>query len=255
MSYKTLIWEESDDAIRLTLNRPDAGNRIDVTLVEELTKALVRAEDESRAKVLILAGLPGLFCKGIDLTDFPAGEKPDVYGFGRWEKVVRALERLNKFTICVIDGECIGGGMHLPLACDVRLASDRAVFQLNESRLGFLPGMAVFRLAKFIGLGRARRMAATGRRVGATEAHWFGLVDSLAKPENLDALIAETVSEFDGASLESATLIRRLQDESYASEYEEFIGGFLAAQHRAIQTEHFTDQVKKAHQRKKDGDE
>jgi enoyl-CoA hydratase len=138
-----------------------------------------------------------------------------------------------------VQGECTGGGFQLVLLCDARIAEQRAAFSLNEVKLGFLPGMATFRLAKYVGLGRAKNIMLTGRRVRAREALEWGLLDRVCDQASFDETLSETIDNllpFHPVALEMA---RRLLDESFATSYEDFLGHFLAAQHRAINSETF----------------
>lgn len=248
MAYETIRLESAGRVATIVLERPKQRNAISVAMVEELEQALDQVEDCPDWDVLVLRGAGDMFSGGIDLRDFPADEKPDVRGFARWERVLRILERLPKITLAAVDGECAGGGLQLLLACDVRVATDRSFFHLHEARMGFLPGMATFRLAKFIGLGRARRMALTGRRVDADEAQRIGLIDHRCDAGDLDSAVLEAIDEFGPFRPEAIELIRRLLDESFEFSYEDFIGNFLAAQHRAAQTEAFRAEVARAHE-------
>jgi len=247
MDLQNIRFERAGGVATITLDRPDEGNAIDVRMVSDLQQVCEFLEDESDDDFVVIRATGGAFSSGIDLRDFPPGEKPNVHGFNRWERVWRILERLSKVTIAAIDGECAGGGLQIAMACDVRIATDKAFFHLHEVRDGFLPGMGTFRLAKFIGLGRARRMALTGRRVLADEALRIGLIDHLCGASEVDEAIGAAIEEFGDIDNVAVGLVRRLFDESFETAYEDFIGNFLAAQHRAIQSETFRDCIRRAH--------
>lgn len=247
MSYETIRHESADGVSTITLDRPEYGNAISPQMVAELEEVFEFLEDESDARVVVIRGSGDVFSRGVDLRDFPLDERPNVHGFNKWERASRTLERLPKVTVAAIDGEAAGGGFQLALACDVRVATRRTVFHLHEIHDGFLPGMGTFRLAKFIGLGRARRLAMTGRRVDAVEAERIGVVDHLVDDGALDAGVAAAIAEFGEVNPVAVDLMRRLFDESFENAYEDFIGFFLAAQDRAIQTETFRDAVRRAH--------
>jgi len=249
MNLETILLESVGGVSTITLNRPERGNAINATMVKELEKVCNQLEDESVDVALLLRGSGDCFSAGIDLLDWPPDAKPDVRGFARWERACRTLERLPKVTVAAIDGQCAGGGLQLALTCDVRVATERSEFYLHEVRDGFLPGMGTFRLAKFIGLGRARRMALTGRRVDAAEALSIGLVDHVCAAGALDETTRAALDEFGEIHPEALKQTRRLFDESFEMAYEEFIGCFLAAQHLAIQTDAFKDSIRRAHDR------
>jgi enoyl-CoA hydratase/carnithine racemase len=248
MSFETIRLERADGVATITLDRPDAGNAINVTMVRELEKVCCFLEDEADEKVAVLRGAGATFCSGIDMLDFPPDEKPDVRGFSRWERACRTLERLPMVTIAAIDGECTGGGLQLALACDARVATDRASFSLHEVRDGYLPGMGTFRLAKFIGLGRARFMVMTGRQVDVDEAVRIGMVDRRCAGGELDRAVTGTIEAFGAIHRDAIQLVRQLFDESFEIPYEDFLGCFLAAQHRAVQTGGFKEVVRRAHE-------
>ncbi|MBM2812647.1 MAG: hypothetical protein HW416_3406, partial [Chloroflexi bacterium] len=148
--------------------------------------------------------------------------------------------------VAAVQGECTGGGFQLALSCDMRIAERRSVFCFDEVKLGFLPGMATFRLAKYIGFGRAKSIILTGRKVRAEEALSWGILDRICDQVSFDETLTETVNgllPFHPVALEMA---RRLLDESYATSYENFLGHFLAAQHRAINSEAFDRLVVRA---------
>ena len=247
MDLQTLRLSSADGITTITLDRPDDGNAIDVKMVDELREVCEHLEDENEDPVVVFRGANQVFSWGIDLRGFPADDKPNVHGFNRWERVCRTIERLPKVTVAAIDGECAGGGLQLALTCDVRVASDRAHFNLHEVRDGFLPGMGTFRLAKFVGLGRARRLALTGRDLDTAEALRIGLIDHTCAPDDLDATVTAALAEFGDVDPVAVQLTRRLFDESFETSYEDFIGNFLAAQHRAIQSEKFRAGIRRAH--------
>ena len=249
MDLQTITLNRGRGITTLTLNRPSEGNAISARMVRELEKTCHRLHDDpSGDPVLVIRGAGDTFCSGIDLRDFPADARPDVRGFSRWERACRAVERLKRVTIAAVDGACHGGGLQLALTCDLRLATDRAGFALHEVRDGFLPGMGTFRLAKFIGLGRARQMALEGNELGADEALRIGLVGRICLAGDLDAAVAGLVDDLSPIHPEAVALTRQLFDESFEIRYEDFLGCFLAAQHRLIQDEAFQARVKQAHE-------
>lgn len=215
------------------------GGRIDVPLVRELEEAVYRIEDESPASLVVLRGSEGRFSEGIDLGEFTLDRPPDIHGFHRWEKALDALEKLKKATVAVLEGPVRGGGVHLALACDVRIAAESARLCLDEVKLGFLPGMATWRLPKFVGLGRARELVMTARTVDAAEAQRLGLVDRVCPDADVETTLKRTLADLLPVNGTTVALARRLLNEAYSAGYEDAVGNFLAAQARAITTEPF----------------
>jgi enoyl-CoA hydratase/carnithine racemase len=232
--FETLSLEERGDLAIVTLKR----HRINVKQIRELERLCDHLEDVSTAKVVVIRG----HSEGIDFLDFDPKEAMDIHGFNKWEKLVNRVETLDKVTIALVDGPSVGGGFQLLLACDQRICVPTATFQLPEVRLGFLPGMSCYRLAKYVGLGHAKRIVMTGCTVGAEEAQRLGLVDAVTP--DLDGALRDTIASFGPMHTVAFTLARRLLNESFSTGFEDAIGNFLAAQHRAISQTAFLDTLK-----------
>ena len=232
--YETIRFEDGGDVATLTLRR----ERINVRQIRELERVCDHLEDHSTCKVLVLRG----HSLGIDFADFDPKEPLDIHGFNKWEKLVSRFEKLPRITVALIDGPAVGGGFQLALACDLRLATPDARFSLPEVQLGFLPGMAVFRLAKYVGVGHAKRLVLTGAELGAEEALRLGIVDDIGAA---DDVLARGLAALGPQNAVAATLARRLLHESFHTEPEDAIGNFLAAQHRAISQAAFLDTLAK----------
>jgi enoyl-CoA hydratase/carnithine racemase len=131
----------------------------------------------------------------------------------------------------------------LLLACDVRVCVPTASFSLPEVKLGFLPGMATWRLARYVGLGHAKRLVLTGAAVGAEEAQRIGLVDHVVA--TVEEGVQTALAALAPAHAVAISLARRLLLESPETQYEDALGNFLAAQHRAISQSAFMETLKK----------
>jgi len=244
--YKTLKVEKEGNVLTARLHRPDTQNAINMQMVNDLTELMDMVEDAADVAILVLRGSGGVFSSGIDFRDFRLDKEPDIYGLQKWERMCRRLERLSKHTLAAVQGECIGGGFQLVLLCDAVVAEKKSVFCFHEVKLGFLPGMATFRLAKYIGLGRAKNLILTGRRLKAEEAMNWGLVSQICEHVAFEDTLKHTIQSllpFHPVALEMA---RRLLNECYATAYEDFIGHFLAAQHRAITSDVFRELIVKS---------
>jgi enoyl-CoA hydratase/carnithine racemase len=237
--YETLGYEERGDIATVTLKR----QRINIRQIKELERVCDHLDDVSACKVVVLRG----HSQGIDFQDFDPKEAMDIHGFNKWEKLVNRIEKLTKVTVALIDGPCVGGGFQLMLVADQRICVPGATFQLPEVRQGFLPGMAVYRLGKYVGLGHAKRIIMTGCTVGADEAARLGIVDAVTA--DLDGALQRTLESFGPMHTVAFSLARRLLNESYGAEIEDALGNFLAAQHRAISQTAFLDTLKKEAQK------
>ncbi len=236
---QTLRYREDGDVAHVTLARV----RIDMAMVRELTKVCDHLEDESACKVVVFRGANGQFSEGIDFKDFRPDQPMDIHGFNKWEKCCVRIERLPKATISIVEGTCSGGGAQLALVTDATIAHPSARIHFNEVHLGFLPGMATFRLAKHVGLGHAKRLIMQCPVIEPEEALSLGLVQTIS--DDLDGALALMIEAFGPIHTVAVHLARRLLNESYSVDFENAVGHFLAAQHRAIGQTAFLETLKR----------
>jgi len=191
--------EKRNHVAYVTLDRPDVLNAMDLRMHEELRLAWddIEADDDVRAAVLTGAGERS-FSVGQDLHERARlneqGLPPTTFGSRGQPGWPRLTERfdLAKPVIARVNGYALGGGFELALACDIIVASERAVFALPEARLGLVPGAGgVFRLPRQIPLKVAMGYLLTGRRITARRALELGLVNEVVAPERLDQCVAE----------------------------------------------------------------
>ncbi len=243
MHYETLNFTEIDRVATIELDRP-AGNRINMRMIRELTAICDHLEDDSDAKVVVFRGAGLAFSEGVDFSEFHPDKPMDIHGFNKWEKLCTRLERLPKATVALVNGPTVGGGLQIALICDLRVATARSTFQLPEVHMGFVPGMATFRLAKYIGVGRAKRLMLTCEVVDAHEAVALGIIDRIS--DDLNGGLAWAIDALGPNHSVAVQLTRRLLNESFSTAYENAIGHFLAAQHRAISQTAFVATLQRA---------
>ena len=245
--YKTIKVSKEGNVVTVAIHRPDASNAINMQMVNEFSELIDLIDEASDVSVLVLRSSGGIFCSGMDLREFSLDKPPDIYGLQKWEQMCRQLENLNKFTVAAIEGDCVGGGFQMVLLCDARIAENRAVFQFDEVKRGFLPGMATFRLARYIGVGRAKNLILTGKKMRAAQAVDWGILDHVCEQVKFEETLAQTVNNLLPFHPDALAMSRRLIHESFNNSYENFFGHFLAAQDRCIKSEVFRKLIVKAH--------
>jgi enoyl-CoA hydratase len=171
----------------LTVNRPEARNALDGDTVEQFHRAL---EEVRRARVTVLIVTGGgdkAFVSGADIRAIRARGRDDALASIN-SRLMTAVEAHEAVTIAAVNGYALGGGCELALACDLRIASDNAVFGLPEPSLGIIPGAGgTQRLPRIVGLGRAKEMILTGARWDAAQALQYGLVSEVVPAPELPA--------------------------------------------------------------------
>jgi len=182
-----LLYEVNDGVGILTINRPQALNALNSDVVRELTAQLDEiAGSDIRCLILTGAGEKS-FVAGADIAEMKDCNAAAAEAFSiEGNAVMEKLENLPMPVIAAVNGFALGGGCELALSCDIRLAADNAVFALPEVGLGILPGYGgVQRLARVIGIAKAKEMAFTTNRVKAPEALALGLVNAVVPAAEL----------------------------------------------------------------------
>lgn len=174
----------------ITLNRPDSLNAINEDVRDQLPRAIRAADEDAEVRAIVVAGAgPRAFCVGADIKAFAEPASPADYRQSRtrahW---ITAFDCARKPVIAAIQGHCLGGGLEIALACDIRIAADDATFALPEVSRGTMPGAGgTQRLARIVGLGRALDLLLSAESINAAEAHRIGLVSRLVNRDSLQA--------------------------------------------------------------------
>ncbi|MBS6216898.1 MAG: enoyl-CoA hydratase/isomerase family protein [Clostridiales bacterium] len=171
----------------ITIDRPDALNALNSQVLSDLDAVLDRAEAEDEIYVVILTGAGRSFVAGADIGEMKGFTSSDGKKFGvRGGTVFLKLEHLSKPVIAAVNGFALGGGCELAMACDIRLASEKAKFGQPEVGLGITPGFGgTQRLPRIVGTSKAMELILTARVVGAAEAKEIGLVSAVYPAEEL----------------------------------------------------------------------
>lgn len=172
----------------VVLDRPNQINAINPALRADVTQALERLDQDPDVRVIVLRGSGDRgFCAGADIKFQSDASSLPALRDGMTPGWIEVLDRIRKPVVAAIHGFCLGGGVEIAMACDIRIAAPNAVFGLPETGLGLIPGGGgTQRLPRIVGLGRALDLLLTGDRIDATEALRIGLVSRLsASPESL----------------------------------------------------------------------
>jgi enoyl-CoA hydratase/carnithine racemase len=189
MTFVTIIYEREGRVARLTLNRPDVLNAVNLRMRDELWAALHAFRDDPDARVLIVRGEGRAFCAGADISEF--GSAPSYVEARRARRerdVWGMLLHLPKPVIAAVHGYALGAGCELSLLCDLRVASDDALLGLPEVALGYIPSAGGTQtLPRAIAPGVARHMILSGDPIDAQEAYRRKLVQHVVPRDGLDA--------------------------------------------------------------------
>lgn len=172
----------------LTLNRPDALNALSPDMLDALEARLHAADADPGVRAIVLTGAGGkAFCAGADVGHMRTASALEAREFaGRGQAVAATIEGLGTPVVAAVNGFALGGGCEIALACDIRMAAEKARFGQPEVTLGIIPGWGgTQRLARATSVGFAKDLVLTGRMVGAEEALRAGLVTHVHPGEEL----------------------------------------------------------------------
>jgi enoyl-CoA hydratase len=243
----TVIYEKKNRIAYLTLNRADALNALDDEINRELWECWSDFDRDAAVDVAIVTGAGKAFCAGADLKTFiPKWERANLLDVrkniptGIAGGITRGQHRITKPIIAAINGHAIGGGFELALACDIRIASEKARFGVFEVRYGLHPGDGgLVRLVAIAGIATALDLVLTGREVNAEEAYRLGLVNRVVSPDTLMSTAEEyaqmilrngqqairsakeTILEVIGRSLDDALRLETLYGYSSVGDFKE----------------------------------
>ena len=219
MNQSAVLLERDGPLARITLDRPEKLNAMNLAWVQELDAAVSRVAAEPNVRVVVVRGAGRAFCAGLDLDMLAhEGMPPDFYPIQ--ERAFRGLEAMNKITVAVLHGYCLGGGLQLAIACDIRISSTECRIGLPAINEGLVPGMAPFRLPRLIGLGPARRLILSGEVIGPEEALRLGLVDHIVPADNFEAGLTEVLQQYLAAPATAAVASKRLMRQAFDAPFE-----------------------------------
>jgi enoyl-CoA hydratase/carnithine racemase len=214
MTETPVTYEALDGVGWITLNRPAVLNALNTEVAARLVQHIETAGADRDVTVVILRGAGRAFCSGIDRTELAAGTIGRPF-FRDWSRALNALEDMPKLAVAVLHGHSIGGGLQLAVACDFRLATTDAVIGLGATRHGLIPDGAVLRLARIVGLGRAKELAILNGTITPSEARAIGLVNWVSAPAELDATVTRLIQQARDAAPTAAAHTKRLLHDSF----------------------------------------
>jgi enoyl-CoA hydratase/carnithine racemase len=184
---------EGGHLVRVTIDNRAKLNTLNRALMVEIVETVERLEADAALRLVVLSGAGGrAFVGGADITELAALDRDSARDFITLvHRCCDGFRRLPVPVIARIDGYALGAGLELAAACDVRVASEAATFGMPEVRVGIPSVVEAALLPQLIGHGRARRLLLTGETIDAAAALAWGLVDAVAPPERLDAVVEE----------------------------------------------------------------
>jgi enoyl-CoA hydratase/carnithine racemase len=229
MASPTVLYEVKDGVGAITLNRPTVLNALDTNLAAELAEAAEQAAKDREVWVTVVRGAGRAFCSGIDRTALSAGSIGEAF-YRHWVRALNWLEDMDKLVIAVCHGYCIGGGLQLAVACDVRLCTEDTVLGLGATEHGLIPDGSILRLGRIIGLGRAKELTLLNEQIRAGEARAMGLVNWVVAAADVERKLQAILDRAFRASRTATGHAKRLLQQSFHTDPRALIEDVLRAQ-------------------------
>ena len=234
---RPLLIDREGALLRLTLNRPDAGNAIDVPMAKALMYAAIEADEDPAVRAVLLTGTGRLFCVGGDLGAFAAAAGADKLPqllkeiTSYLHSAISRLARMEKPLLTAVNGPAAGAGLSLAILGDLVIAARSAHFTLAYTAIGLSPdGGSTWLLPRLVGLRKAQDLALTNARTSADEAAAMGLVTRVAEDETFAAEVAKTAESLLASATGALGRTRQLLLSSFGATLE----GQMEAEARAI---------------------
>jgi enoyl-CoA hydratase len=220
----------------IRLNQPEVLNAQGRYWPEDMLAAAEEVREDDEIRVVLLTGEGRSFCSGLNLTELGRGEISNEW-FHRCEYAFRSMEEIEKPVIAGLQGHCIGGGLQVAIACDVRIAADDAIIGLPATREAFIPGMSTYRLPRVIGMAHARHLILSGQNIGAEEAYRIGLVNKIVPRGDLESEIEAWVQQYLEVPRVSLVHSKKLSNMAFDLDFEQFLEEYGRAVDAVISTE------------------
>lgn len=184
---KNILFEVNGDVAKITFNRAQALNALNKETLSELKQVVAKLNEDDSIRFVIFTGINKAFIAGADISEMKDMNEVEASNYGNLgSKIFLLIENLPQITIALINGYCLGGGLELALACDIRIAVENAKFGSPEVTLGITPGFSgTVRLPLLIGVAKAKELLYTGKIIDANEALKIGLVNEVVEKEKL----------------------------------------------------------------------
>lgn len=249
LKLETMYLDIDGPVARLMMNRPEVLNCANLAWVRDLNTIADHLMADEAVRVVVVGGEGRAFSTGIDLNALSRGEIPMSF-FEGWEAGLRKLETMDKIVIAAVHSHCIGGGLQLALACDLRIARDDARFGVTAIKEGIIPGMGMWRIARFAGMGRAKRLALAADVVDAKTALQWGLVDWVVEASEFEARVEALVERQLQTAWTSTRLTKKLTTMAFEVPWADFAVSYFEFQKQSMASEEHQEAMKEYRARK-----
>jgi enoyl-CoA hydratase/carnithine racemase len=234
-SHETVDVRQEGRRVFVTLDRPKVLNAQNEAFLRDFLDVTSGLAGRDDFDVVVVRSSCDHWSSGLDLNAVADGWRLTPESVESWEVALHHLETIGQLVVGLIDGYCLGGGLQLALACDLRIATERATLAIPASReVGFLAGMAPWRLPRLVGIARAKAMLLGGAVLTAAQAAEWGVVDQVVPVGGLDDAWKEVVALLGPDNLPSNGECKRIITTALETDHAAALADFLATQTRLL---------------------
>ena len=237
---ETMGWTKDGKVARVMLNRPQLLNAMNNQATHDLNTVADQISADPSIRLVTLTGAGRAFCTGIDLKEI-AADKIDITYHDHWEGALRKFETMEPIVLCLIHGYCLGGGLQLAMAADIRVSTPRAKIGLPAIRESLVPGLGTWRLPRFVGMGRARWMILSGENIDGEEAARIGLADHLVSQDAFREDFDEYVSKYLRICSKGSRMAKLATNRAFDLDFKEFYEEYIQLQKVAMTSADFKE--------------
>jgi len=206
----------------------NAMNNACTVQISEIADALIKDPD---VRIVIIRGEGRAFCTGIDLKEL-ANNLIEMDYHHRWESALRRFETMEKLIVVGMHGYCLGGGLQLALAADIRVSTAECRIGLPAIKESLIPGLGTWRLPRYIGWGRAKKMILGGQNIQGDEALRFGLADHIVPQQDFFTHLDEVAENYLAACSEGTRMSKLLTNQAFDMDYDTVLSTYFRLQER-----------------------
>jgi enoyl-CoA hydratase/carnithine racemase len=215
----------------VTFTRESHLNSLNNEGTEQLNRLVMAIREDPDIRVVVIRGQGRAFCTGIDLKEL-AADRIDMSYHERFEKALRILETMEKVIIVGMHGYCLGGALQLAMACDIRVSTADCQIGLPAIRESLVPGLGTWRLPRYVGWGRAKKLILGGENISGEKALNIGLVDHLAPAEDFFSHLDQIAANYLKSCSLGSRMSKLLTNSAFDLDYDAFLDKYFRLQER-----------------------
>ena len=229
LEFEFMRLEKEGKLAWVTFTRERYLNAMNNEATVQLNRVALALDADPDVRVVVIRGQGRAFSTGIDLKQLSADEIDMTY-HQRWEKALRLFETMEKIVVVGMHGYCLGGALQLALAADIRVSTPDCQLGLPAIKESLIPGLSVWRLPRYVGWGRAKKLILGGHNLSGEEAERIGLVDHLAPVEDFFAHLDEVARGYLRACSTGTRMSKLVLNQAFDLDYEAILRYYLELQ-------------------------